>query len=304
MKKLMLLGLLMVAAGFASSQVVKFEGCWGEHSLMNLELQSPSGMEIVFSMPEMVIEEQAIDGTSMSAYGVPAVFIAEPGVPNLGGVSRWIALPQGATAQVTILDYRREIINGVDIAPAPNIPADNNDAPLKYEKNMRIFGKDAYWPASPVVVAQKTDLRGVDVMLLSVLPFQYNPVTKELIVYKDIRFRVDFIGGNGHFGDDRLRSRLWDPILENNLLNFASLPKIDFYSAERMNARAGFEYIIIVPDDATFIAWGDTLKRWRKLQGISTEVYTTRSAVATTRRTSKASCRTPTTPGTRRRLRS
>ena len=42
-----------------------------------------------------------------------------------------------------------------------------------------------------------------------------------------------------------------------------------------MNSRAGYEYIIIGPDDATFIAWGDTLMNWRKLQGISTNVYTT-----------------------------
>ncbi|MCK4585016.1 hypothetical protein KAU13_06340, partial [candidate division WOR-3 bacterium] len=39
-------------------------------------------------------------------------------------------------------------------------------------------------------------------------------------------------------------------------------------------ARDGYEYIIIVPDDAVFEAWGDTIKAWRKLQGISTEVYT------------------------------
>jgi hypothetical protein len=259
----------------AGSQIVTFEDNWGEYPLINVQSSTQAGMNLVFSMPEMVIEEQSIDGVPMKSFAVPAVFLPDPGTPNLGGVSRWIALPQGADARVVILDSRTEVFQNVDVAPAPSIPADNDDSPLKYVKNQAIFGKDAYWPSSPVVLAQKTDLRGVDVVMLSVLPFQYNPVTKELIVYKDIRFRVDFVGGNGHFGDDRLRSRLWDPILENNLLNFASLPKIDFYSKQRMQSRAGFEYIIIVPDDATFIAWGDTLKRWRKLQGISTEVYTT-----------------------------
>lgn len=42
------------------------------------------------------------------------------------------------------------------------------------------------------------------------------------------------------------------------------------------------KYIIIVPDDPVFIAWGDTSKRWRKLQGISTEVYTTTQTGSTT----------------------
>lgn len=275
MRRMLLLGVLLLVAGFASSQTVEFDGNWGDHPLINIQSSTRAGLSLVFSMREMVIEEQAIDGVPMRAYGVPAVFIAEPGVPNLGGVSRWIALPQGADARVTVLDYRKEEYDGIEIAPAPNIPADNDDAPLKYEKNASIFGKDALWPSSPVVLGQKTDLRGVDVMLLSVLPFQYNPVTKHLIVYQDIRFRVDFVGGNGHFGVDRLRSPHWDPILQNNLINYDQLPAINYYTPARLGSRAGFEYIIIVPDDATFIAWADTLKRWRKLQGISCEVYTT-----------------------------
>ena len=41
------------------------------------------------------------------------------------------------------------------------------------------------------------------------------------------------------------------------------------------NGRDGYEYVIITPPDAGFVAWGETLKDWRKLQGISTEVYTT-----------------------------
>jgi hypothetical protein len=57
-------------------------------------------------------------------------------------------------------------------------------------------------------------------------------------------------------------------------LNYGSLPEIDFYSAERLNQRDGWEYIIIVPDDPVFEAWGDTIKAWRKLQGITSEVFT------------------------------
>jgi len=275
MKNVTILMALLFLAGLGSSGVVTFDNNWGTHPLFNITGTRMSGIDITFSMHQMVIEAQVVDGVSMQSFGMPAVFIPDPGVPNLGGVSRWLAVPQGARAQVVILDSRTEVYQNVEIAPAPNIPRDNDNASLKYEKNMAIYSKNAYWPSSPVVVGQKTDLRGVDVVLLSVMPFQYNPVTKELIVYKDIKFRVDYVGGSGHFGIDRLRSRHWEPVLANNLINYSQLQKIDYYSPQRLNSRAGFEYIIIVPDDATFIAWGDTLKRWRKLQGISTEVYTT-----------------------------
>jgi hypothetical protein len=117
-------------------------------------------------------------------------------------------------------------------------------------------------------------MRGVDVVVLGIIPFQYNPITKDLIVYKDIRLRVDFMGGSGQFGEDRLRSRFWEPMLENHLLNYGSLPQIDFFSPERIRNRDGYEYVIIVADDPAFEDVADTIKTWRKRQGISCEVFT------------------------------
>ena len=65
-------------------------------------------------------------------------------------------------------------------------------------------------------------VRGVDMVMVGITPFQYNPVTKELIVYRDIKIEVKFSGGNGNFGEERYRSRWWDPLLSDMLLNFES----------------------------------------------------------------------------------
>ena len=275
MRKVFLIGLLVLfPCVLLLGETVDFYGNWGQNSLYNVVFESNNSIELVFSMHQMVVEEKEIDGVTMKSFGVPAVFIAEEGTPNLAGANRYVAIPQGAQPKVTILDSRTEILHNVEVAPSPNIPAEPEDKPLRYEKDMHIYGKDAYWPQSPVRLSRNKMMRGVDVVKVGVIPFQYNPVTKDLIVYKDIRLRIDFVGGNGHFGEDRLRSRFWEPVLQENLLNYETLPKIDFYSPERMNAKAGFEYIIIVPDDAIFEAWGDTIKVWRKLQGISCDVFT------------------------------
>ncbi|MGB3478550.1 MAG: C25 family cysteine peptidase, partial [bacterium] len=273
MRKMICVLLLLLICGFAA-ETVTFDANWASNPLFNVINQTPSGVELVFSSHQVVIEDQVLDGVVQKSFGVPAVFIAEPGVPNLGGVSRYVAVPQGARAQVVILDVRTEVYHNIEVAPASNIPPDNDNSPLRYEKDMAIYGRNAYWPSSPVKLSAPLKMRGVDVVLVGVMPFQYNPVTKELIVYKDIRFRVDFIGGNGHFGVDRLRSRFWEPILQGHLLNYGSLSEIDFYAPERIDEQSGFEYIIIVPDDALFEAWADTIKAWRKLQGISCDVFT------------------------------
>gem|GEM_PF-6945130 len=112
-------------------------------------------------------------------------------------------------------------------------------------------------------------MRGVDVVILSITPFQYNPVSKELIVYTDLRIKIDFIGGNGRFGEDRLRNKWWEPILKNHILNYNTLPKINFEKRQGY----GWEYIIIIPDDPDFEYWANIIKDRRNSQGISTEVF-------------------------------
>ncbi|MRR10187.1 hypothetical protein EG831_08985, partial [bacterium] len=143
-----------------------------------------------------------------------------------------------------------------------------------YSKNAAIYGADKPYPESPVEVSPRTVLRGVDAVTLRLTPFQYNPASKQLTVYRNLRVRVSFTGGNGRFGDDRLRSRWWDPILAGNLLNYRSLPEID-YTQRTAGGRDGYEYVIICPNEANCLAWADTIRQWRTLQGISTNVYTT-----------------------------
>jgi len=265
--------MLLLTAGFAA-RVVTFDDNWGQDPQFNIMSDTWSGMEIVFSLHEMLIEDMEIDGVPMQSYGFSSIYIPQTGAPSLGGATRYIAIPQGAQAQVTIIDSRTEVYQGIELLPAPNIPREPDASPLRYEKDMAIYGRNAYFPASPVLVSAPMQIRGVDVVIMNVTPFQYNPVTKELVVYKDLRFRVDYVGGNGHFGEDRLRSRFWEPVLQGHLLNYDQLPVVDFYAPERLSRRDGWEYIIIVPDDAVFIAWADTIKAWRKLQGISCEVFT------------------------------
>ncbi len=274
MRNIIIVTPLLFCFGIAAETVV-FENNWTDKPLFNLVSESPLGCEIIFSTQEILIDDVTIDGQTMQTVGIPGIFLAnDAGAPNLAGTARYIAVPRGAQAQVTILDARTEIYRAFNIAPAPVIPLDTDDSPLCYEKNMKIYSRNAYYPETPVMLSEPRTIRGVDVVLLGVTPMQYNPVTKELIVYKDVHVRIDFIGGTGRFGEDRLRNRFWEPILQNQLLNYASLPEIDFYSADRMNARDGYEYIIIVPDDPVFEAWGDTIKHWRSLQGISSEVFT------------------------------
>lgn len=243
---------------------------------LNLISHSPSGVEIEFSLPAVKIEDVEINGEVMQEISAPGVFLMfnKEGAPNVPGTARFIAIPLGARAIYTIIEAAKEVFKDINLIPMHDIPRENDSSPLKFEKDFSIYSKNSFYPESPVKLSKPMKIRGVDAVKINITPFQYNPVGKELIVYKRLRIKVDFIGGNGHFGENRLRSRFWEPVLWGNLINYASLPEIDFSEPSRYRGN-GYEYVVITRNDPDFLAWADTIKRWRTLEGIKTGVFTT-----------------------------
>ena len=105
------------------------------------------------------------------------------------GNGRSIAIPQGATPHLTIVDYRIETIKNVEIAPAPIIPLETEENMI-YLKNQKVFSTNAFYPLNPIKISEITKIRGIDVVTLGITPFQYNPVTKELKIYRDIKVNI------------------------------------------------------------------------------------------------------------------
>jgi len=259
-----------------SAQQVKYSSPWSQPGL-SLQSQSPNQVELTFSIDEFSMVPMEIDGSNMLNIELPGVFLPnDEGMPNLPGMSRYIAIPQGSKAVLNIKASRIERIQNVDIAPAPRIPLETETGPLFYKKNAETYASNAFFPAEPIKLSAPSKIRGTDVVMVGVTPFQYNPVTKELIVYRDLQLSVEFRGGNGQFGEERLRSRWFDPILMDAVLNYESLPVVDYGARTRsLNGKdAGCEYLIVTPTGPEFLQWADTIKKFRTEQGILTDIKT------------------------------
>ena len=264
---------LLSLAPAASATLVRVEQPLGGEPGLTVAAEDPSGIEIHYGMEAFGIERLTVAGTPMQTVTLPgAVLPNNAGAPNLPGRGGFIALPQGASASFTLLSAETRLYREVTIAPALALPLDGVDTPPVYEMDQAIYGRDAYYPESPVTISAPRKMRGVDVVMIGITPFQYNPVTHDLLVYTELDVRIDFTGGTGVFGDPRLRSRYWEPLLRDHLLNYAALPPAPEGFARASST--GSEYLIITPDDPGFIAWADTLKNWRQLQGIDTQVVT------------------------------
>ncbi len=247
---------------------------------ITLKTATPQSAVLDFSVTAFTLEDFDLKGEAMKNIICGEFFVpADEGMPNLPTFSRMIAVPKGATPRLNITVSRTESLQDMGIAPAPRIPLDNDPDPLVYEKDMRYYAKNAFFPAEVAQVSELTQIRGVDMVYVSFSPFQYNPVTRELRVYRDISVEVVFEGGTGQFGEDRLRSRWFDPILEDALLNYTSLPVIDYSArtyemATSATEETGAEYLIITATDPSYLQWADSLKRWRVREGITTMIKT------------------------------
>ncbi|MBO7617725.1 MAG: T9SS type A sorting domain-containing protein [Bacteroidales bacterium] len=196
------------------------------------------------------------------------------GQPDLPTFNRFVAIPQGAKAVVEVKTRRDEVLSNINIAPSDGSQCEN-DAERPFFKDPKVYANNNFYPTETYCVAEPQQLRGVDVIHLGISPFQINPVTRELAIHRELDIDIRFEGGNGHFGDDRLRSRFWDPILRNNILNYECLEPIDYDARMQQwtqNRATGCEYLIMTPDNDAYYEAGKQLADFRNKQGILTQV--------------------------------
>ena len=175
---------------------------------LSVEQNTRSGLSMRHSLKQLHILNITDNGYTGDVIqgGTGISLPANEGEPNLPSFSRFVAIPNGANAHIEMGYRSMTTIANVDLLPAAPIKFDTDDSPNTYEKNLSIYNRNAFFPEQPVTISEPFSLRGVQAVAITVAPYQYNPVTKELRVYDDMQFDVRFDGGNGEFGDTRLRS--------------------------------------------------------------------------------------------------
>ncbi len=224
-----------------------------------------------FELSDFRIDTVRCEGELMHTITAKGIVMPNDyGQPDLPTFNSFIAIPQGATAVVEVSTRRDEHRTGINIAPSVGSQAEN-DAERPFFKDPKVYAVNAFFPSEAVQYNEPQSLRGVDAIHLGVCPMQYNPVTKELAIHQELDIDIRFEGGNGHFGDDRLRSRFWDPILRNNILNYDCLEPIDYDARMQQWSQTrvtGCEYLILTPDNDAYYNAGKELADYRTKQGI------------------------------------
>jgi Peptidase family C25/Propeptide_C25/FlgD Ig-like domain len=255
--------------------------CFGEtitidsatgRSGLTIARMSPQGLTLEFNVHQFDISAKEINGKTYQSISLPAPRLpADAGSPDLPRFARCIAVPRGATVSARIVSQRQQEMANINIVPGPEMTRD--DSPFIYKEASEIYGSHRIYPDSPLKTESLGQLRGVDMAVISISPFQFQPAANLLTINSHLRIEIEFEGGDGSFGVDRLRSRYWEPILASHLLNYETLPPAPV--AALRDGDYGFEYVIITNDNPDFMYWGWQLRDWRRLQGVSCELFTT-----------------------------
>ena len=275
MKKALLFVIALMASTMLQAQEYRFNSEPNGFSICNTRNNQ---LTIKHNLGAVTIEDAnraEVQGQVITLSGIYLSNVA--GAPNLPSQSTYVAIPNGATASLTMVSAQTKVISNVDLIPAAVPQLDDDNSPAVYQKDMSIYSRDAFYPETPFQISEVTEIRGVQVVQVGVMPFQYDPVTKELVVYSDMELLIETEGGNGTYGDPRYRTPEWDQILQDIILNREVLPEIDYGERLRKhyeNRETGCEYMIITPDNEDFITLADSIKQFRTEQGIPTEVYT------------------------------
>lgn len=270
--KMFLLIAILFAFTFVQAQNFVFEENAQTKGFQILSSDKGS-IKISHSIDQFQLEDIEIEGQMMKQleYGL-SIIPATEGAPDVRGVARYLLIPNGAEVQFNITHKDAIIYKDIEIAPAARIPFDTEEAQPAVKGSQ--YQKNAFFPAN-IANIETTEVRGMHMAVLNLNPFQYNPVSKELVVYKNLEVDVQISGGNGQYGENRFRSRYWDQILDDLVLNESDIPQMDYHYIKNNNKDAeGCEYLIIVPDNPDLQVWADSIKLFRNEQGITTKVMT------------------------------
>ena len=173
------------------------------------------------------IIDTSIDGRNFQYIRGKTFPMLTAGQPNLPAYYINIGIPAYSTPQVKIISVTKSVYENKFILPKPS--EDTVVKPLSIKDlDEKIYGTNKYFPVEASSIIDDYYYRYARIIILNASPFQFNPVSRELICNKKILVEVDF--GNTastSLGKVSLQSfsKVNDPktveFLDNSIVNHA-----------------------------------------------------------------------------------
>ncbi len=238
--------------------------------------QSPFNVELISSHTERTVIEYSFGSFSRQPVDIagdiyyhltlenePAIL--REGEPALPYINRSIIISGDALNDVRVI-FSEYIDYEMAVAPSKGLIYRNqNLAEIPYTFS-ETYQKDSFFPANLAELGAPYILRDFRGQIVSVNPFQYNPVSGILRVYNRIRVEINRIGVDTHnvLVEERDGyTRDFETVYENRFLNFSTLRYSPLEEQGRM---------IVIAHDA-FVDAVMPYVNWKNQKGVPTDIY-------------------------------
>ncbi len=195
----------------------------------------------------------------------------KPGSPGLPAVRQYIYIPAGKTACLTVNPGPPVTFHNYTIYPVQQPGSGlKNAVERTFYYNDAVYNADRLLPSEPVTLGEMESVRGHQIALLHICPFQYNPARKVLNVYPNIEVQVTFFGENRAVSS-RLHSSQFDSFIRGIVLNPGAAGTNEPVTIS--GASEGADFLIITAPE--FLAAANVLHDHKESLGINTVVKTT-----------------------------
>lgn len=187
------------------------------------------------------------------------------GAPDLPSISRSIIIPDAATMNIQVLSSSYHDYTNIHVAPSKgNLPRTINPTDVSYTFGP-VYTQDTWYPASIAELQESYYLRDYHGQVVTIHPFQYNPIKATLRFYDDITVEVSPSTPITTHSPQQVLAKVdsdFLPIYEQHFLNF---------NTGRYTPVSEQGNMIVITYDS-FWSTMVPFVQWKNMKGIPTEL--------------------------------
>lgn len=164
------------------------------------------------------VNESVNDGIKLNSIKGKEINIRKPGDPWLPDYRVNIGVPHNATLKMRILSIIQDRKQDIFIIPTPDSLSQPYSL-LNY--NQSVYNENEFFPLNSAEIDGDFVMRYSRIVSLSLAPYQFNPVTREVLVNKKIIVQIDFQLNDDAFDNViRVTDKMTDEILRSSVINY------------------------------------------------------------------------------------
>lgn len=200
--------------------------------------------------------------------------MGDVGKPALPCYNDILVVPQKEGLKINILEANYQEYDNYYIQPAlePQIDSEKTDTKIKIDKST--YSSNLYFPKDIVEISSVQIYRDIPLAFVQIRPIQFNPKTKKIRCYSNIKYQIVFDGSNTTKSSKNRKESL--AILKNVVSNPKSLESSLIRSSgvsrsiSSVTANSDTTYLIITTDE--FLPAAEEFARWKTILGFKCDI--------------------------------